>query len=159
MKKIIPFILALCLCACGFHLRGMIDVPTWLESVAIIAKDDNKQLVNLLEAQLDAYKINVVDDPIRAKYWIQINYSNVQQQIISIGASTTPRQYQLIMTTNFSLITKKGEVIQPARTISVSRQFTSNNDRILGSNDEQLILINEMRQDTVVQIINRLSKK
>lgn len=159
MKKIIPFILALCLCACGFHLRGMIDVPTWLESVAIIANDDNKQLVNLLEAQLDAYKINVVDDPIRAKYWIQINYSNVQQQVISIGASTTPRQYQLIMTTNFSLITKKGEVIQPARTISVSRQFTSNNDRILGSNDEQLILINEMRQDTVVQIINRLSKK
>lgn len=159
MKKFIPFVLAVFLCACGFHLRGMVDIPTWLEQVSVIAKEDNKELVNLLESQLDGYKIKVVDDPSQAKYWIIINYSTVKQQIISIGASTNPRQYQLIMTTNFSLKTRDGKVIKAPRNVFVSRQFTSNNDRILGSNEEEAILINEMRQDTVVQIINRLSKK
>lgn len=159
MKKIIPFILATLLCACGFHLRGMVDVPTWLDQVSIIAKNENKILADLLEAQLDAYNIKVIEDPSLAKYWLMINSSSVRQQIISIGASTNPRQYQLIMTTNFSLKTRKGQIVKPARDVFVSRQFTANNDRILGSNDEEAILINEMRQDTVIQIINRLSKK
>lgn len=159
MKKIIPLILTLCLSACGFHLRGMVDIPTWLECVTIIAKEENKVLADLLESQLDAYKIKITDDPKEAKYWIVINYSTVKQQIVSIGASTNPRQYQLIMTTDFSLKNREGEIIQPSRTVFVSRQFTANNDRILGSNEEEAILINEMRQDTVVQIINRLSKR
>ena len=160
MKKLfIPFILAACLCACGFHLRGMVDIPTWLENVAVIAKDDNKELVDLLESQLDGYKIKVADDPTQAKYWIVIHYSTVKQQIVSIGASTNPRQYQLMMTTEFSLKTREGQLIKPARKIFVTRQFTSNNDRIIGSNEEESILVNEMRQDTVMQIINRLSKK
>ncbi|RUR09597.1 hypothetical protein ELY15_09075 [Legionella sp. km772] len=151
--------LAVFLCACGFHLRGMIDVPTWLEQVSVIAKEEQKELADLLKAQLDSYKIKVIDDPSQAKYWIIINYSTVKQQIISIGASTNPRQYQLLMTTNFSLKARDGQIIKAARNVVVSRQFTSNNDRILGSNEEEAILINEMRQDTVVQIINRLSKQ
>lgn len=159
MKRLIPFILTVFLCACGFHLRGMVDVPTWLEQVSVIAKSDNQELANLLESQLDGYKIKVVDDPTQAKYWIVVNYSTVRQQIISIGASTNPRQYQLIMQTNFSLKTREGKVIKAPRDVFVSRQFTANNDRILGSNDEEATLINEMRQDTVAQIINRLSKK
>ena len=123
------------------------------------AKNENKDLADLLEAQLDGYKIEVVDDPSQAKYWLVINSSAVRQQIISIGASTNPRQYQLIMTTNFSLKNREGEIIKAPRDVFVSRQFTSNNDRILGSNDEEATLTHEMLQDTVVQIINRLSKK
>lgn len=159
MKRFIPFILTVFLSACGFHLRGMVDIPTWLERVSVIAKGDQKELADLLESQLDGYKIKVIQDPSQAKYWLMLNYSSVKQQIISIGASTNPRQYQLIMETNFSLKTRDGQIIKPARSIFVSRQFTANNDRILGSNDEEATLVNEMRQETITQIINRLSKK
>lgn len=159
MKKIIiPFIFALFLSACGFHLRGMIDVPTWLERVSVVAPSDNRVLATLLENQFEGYKIKVVDDPSQAKYWLVINYSTVQQQIVSIGASTNSRQYQLKMITEFSLKTRASAVIKPAQKVVVMRQFTVNNDRILGSNDEESLLINEMQQDTVLQIINRLSK-
>lgn len=156
--KYASLLIVFLLCSCGFHLRGMINVPEWLDNVSIISKDGNKELAAKLKSVLEGYKIQVNDDPALAKYWLMINRSNLQQQIVSIGASTNPRQYQLIMTTEFSLVTPKGQVVKPVRQVTVTRQLTVNNDRILGSNEEESILISEMRQDTVIQIINRLSR-
>lgn len=155
----LPLLLALLLSACGFHLRGVIDIPKWLNNVAVISKDGNKDLVSKLKTQLEGYKIDVNPDPALAKYWLIINRSTINQQIVSIGASTNPRQYQLIMTTEFMLQTPKGQIIKAPSLVSVTRQLTVNNDRILGSNQEQAILIGEMNQDTVVQIINKISRK
>lgn len=160
MKKlIIPFIVSLILCSCGFHLKGMIDIPTWLESVAIISNNANKELEERLEAQLKAYHIKVSDNPAKAPYWLTLNQSTLSKQIVSIGASTNSRQYQLLLTTEFSLQKSNGEIIQTSRVVQVSRQFTLNNDRILGSNQEESLFVDEMRQETAMQILNRLSKK
>jgi LPS-assembly lipoprotein len=156
-KSFIPLILALCLSACGFHLRGFIEVPTWLNNVSIISKDGNKELVSILKSQLEGYKIKVNPDPALATYWLIINKTKLQQQIISIGASTNPRQYQLTLTIEYMLQERKGPVIKLPKLISVSRQLTVNNDRILGSNGEETVLISEMKQEAVIQIINRLA--
>lgn len=158
-KSFILLVLTIFLSACGFHLRGLIDVPEWLNNVSIISKDGNNELISNLKSQLEGYKIRVNPDPALAKYWLIINSSNLQQQIISIGASTNPRQYQLILTIEFMLQTSKGQIIQAPRRISVSRQLTVNNDRILGSNEEETVLISEMKKEAVIQIINRLSRK
>ncbi|CEG56699.1 LPS-assembly lipoprotein LptE [Legionella fallonii] len=158
-KSSVPLVLALLLSACGFHLRGLIDVPEWLNNVSIISKDGNKELISILKSQLEGYKIRVNPDPAFAKYWLIISNVNVHQQVVSIGASTNPRQYQLILTLVFTLQTSRGQVIKPPQYISVSRQLTVNSDRILGSNDEETILVNEMKKEAVLQIINRLSRK
>lgn len=159
MKKLyIPLMLALLLSACGFHLRGMIDVPNWLNNVAIISKGNDTELVTLLRLRLESYKINVNLDPALAKYWLIIDYVEFDQHVVGIGASTNPRQYQMILKIGFKLQDHLGIDIKPNKMVQVTRQFTSNNDRILGSNDEQSILISEMRQEAVNQIITRLSK-
>ncbi|KTD43209.1 LPS assembly lipoprotein LptE [Legionella quateirensis] len=155
----ISLLLVLLLSACGFHLRGVIDIPEWLNNVSIISRDGDKDLISKMKTQLEGYKIDVNPDPANAKYWLIINKSNVHQQIISIGASTNPRQYQLIMTTLFSLQTPKGQIIKAPKQVMVTRQLTVNNNRILGSNEEETILLNEMHQDTVIQILNRISRK
>ncbi|TAL60987.1 MAG: hypothetical protein EPN84_08700 [Legionella sp.] len=152
--------LLLGLTACGFHLRGMVDIPVWLNNVAIIDKEgNNRDLVLLLKTQLKGYKVKVQTDPARAQYWLLINRSSFQQQIVSIGASTNPRQYQLILTVEFMLQERKGKIVKEPKIVSATRQLTINNDLILGSNEEAALLLKEMRQDAVVQIINRLTRK
>jgi LPS-assembly lipoprotein len=157
-KRILLLPLILILVSCGFHLRGAIDVPEWLNNVAVISKGGNKELVSLIKSQLEGYKIRVNPDPARATYWLIINPSDYQQKIISIGASTNPRQYQISLTTTFMLQSRKGQIMTPVERTEVTRQLTVNNDRILGSNDEEITLLQEMRLDTVIQIINRLSR-
>ncbi len=158
-QKVFTIILALLLSACGFHLRGLIDVPEWLDNVSIISKDGNKELISILKSQLEGYKVKVNPEPALAKYWLIINKTTFQQQLVSVGSSTNPRQYQLILAVEFMLQTSKGQVIKAPRLVTVSRQLTVNNDRLLGSNEEETVLISEMRREAVIQIINRLSRK
>jgi LPS-assembly lipoprotein len=160
MKKLlIPLFLSLLLSACGFHLRGMIHIPAWLNNIAIISKNDDKQLISILQTQLEGYNVHVNPDDALATYWLVINQVVINRQIISIGASTNPRQYNLVLSINYMLETRKGKIIKTPRTVSVARQLTVNNDRILGSTDEEDILIGEMKHDAVVQIINQLSHR
>lgn len=132
------------------------DAPKWLNNVAILSKQEDKELVTLLKSQLESYKIHVNPDPTGANYWILLNKSTLQQQIVSIGASTNPRQYQLIFTIEFMLQTSKAQIIKEPKFITVYRQLTINNDRILGSNEEEAILISEMKREAVIQLINSL---
>ena len=156
-KTALPLLLML-ISGCGFHLRGMVDVPVWLNNVAIIVQQGHRDLAPLLKDQLQAYKVHVNADPSTAAYWLIIEYDSTQQQITGISSSTTPRQYQLIYTLRFKLQRAKGKEITPSNQITVTRQVTINGDRILGSNDEEGLLKAEMRRDAAIQIINRINR-
>lgn len=158
-NKLLSIILSVSLSACGFHLRGIGDIPEWLNNVAVITKDSDPKIAHLLESQLTSYHIKISESPEQAKYWLVVTKSNIAKQVISIGASTNQRQYQLIMTVQFLLQTPKGDVLKKPMAVIVNRQLTVNNDRILGSNEEEELLVTEMRQDAVIQILNRLSYK
>jgi len=157
--KAVSLSLFMLLTSCGFHLRGMMDMPPWLTNVDIIIQKAHRDLEPLLKEQMEAYHIKINPNPDTAKYWLIIEEDTEQQQITSISSSTTPRQYQMIYTVRFKLTHAKGSDVIPLRTIVVTRQLTVNSDRILGSNDEEAILKSEMRKDAVIQIISRIGKK
>ena len=158
LRHAIVFILTLLLNGCGFHLRGMVDMPKWLNNVAIIVQQAHRDLEPLLQDQLQSYKIRVITDPAIANYWLIIESDSFQQNISSISSSTTPRQYQLVYTVRFKLQRAKGEEIIPLTSVVISRQITINSDRILGSTDEEELFKVEMKRDAAVQIINRISR-
>jgi len=151
------WLVILCMTGCGFHLRGMVDMPQWLDNVAVV-EEGHRELASLLREQLEAYNIKVSSDPALAVYWLMIQSEAFQQQITSVSASTTPRQYQLIYTVHFKLQAKQGKEIVPSSQVVVTRQITVNSDRILGSDEEEDITKQEMRSDAVMQILNRLSR-
>lgn len=155
---IIAFLLMILTSGCGFHLRGMVDIPHWLNNVAIIVQNANHDLEPLLRKQLEAYKVHVTEDPNTADYWLVIESDNIQQNIVSVSSSTVSRQYQLIYTVHFHLQRAKRENLLPSTQVVVTRQITINSDRILGSNDEEELLKGEMRSDAALQIINRISR-
>ena len=152
-------LLTLFLASCGFHIRGLVELPKWFNHVAVVSSDNHYELTSILKSRLDSYHIELSNNPAIADFVIIIQQSLYQIKIISIGASTNPRQYQMILTTNWHVQNRKGKIIIPQTTATVTRQLTVNNDRILGSNDEEMTLQREMRQDTVTQIMNKLSQK
>ena len=157
ITQYLPLILTLFLTACGFHLRGSVNIPSWFDTIFISSNNENKELNSALKVQFKSYKIHVTNDPRAAHYWLIINSANFRQQILSVGASTNPRQYQLILTIGYTLQTPKGQILTPPLQINVTRQLIMNNNRILGSNAEESILKSEMYQDAVRQMLNRLT--
>ena len=158
MKKyFIALICTLLLSACGFHLRGMAVAPKWLSNVAIMSPMENTEMVARLKSQLESYKIYVNPNPEHASYWLVLNQEAFQQKIISVGASTNSRQYQLTLLVSFTVQTKTGKIILPEQQVQVTRQFTANNNRILGSDYEESLITKEMRQEAASQVIKRIS--
>ena len=148
---------SLMLSSCGFHLRGSIDMPRWFNHVSVIVEHAHQNLSSFLVENLLSYNLSIEPSPSSAQYWLIILQDNLQQQITSVSSSTTPRQYELTYTVHFKLMKAKGrELISPS-VVSVTRQATINSDRILGSNQEEELLVNEMRREAATQIINRVS--
>ncbi len=159
LKRITILTLLICmLTSCGFHLRGYTSLPKWLDNVYIINKSGHRTLIFYLEKQLDAYGITLSENPKDADYWLEIKNTSFQQNIVSVSSSTTPRQYQLIYHVSFKLISSKGKEIMPLQELSVGRQVTINNNRILGSNYEEELTKKEMMRDAAYLILNRIAK-
>jgi LPS-assembly lipoprotein len=144
------------LAGCGFHLRGVQSLPSWLNKVSVITTHVSPEWGPIMKRQLQLAHVMIVDDPTEAPYWLTIQNERMQQNISSISSGSSPRQYQLTYHVQFTLQRAKGtELIAPS-TIVVTRLLTINNDRILGSHDEEEQLKQEMRRDAAVQILYRL---
>ncbi|WP_419421000.1 LPS assembly lipoprotein LptE [Legionella sp. D16C41] len=158
IKRLILFLLIFSITGCGFKLRGFTEMPIGLTNVAIIIRSTQHDLAPMLKDNLQGYGIRVVDNPTQANYLLILEKDSMQQQITSVSASTNPRQYLLIYTAQYSLVKVGGEQVIMSRTVMSNRQFTVNNNRILGSDSEEIMLYREMRQDAVRQIMSQLSQ-
>jgi len=147
------------LSACGFHLRGIGDFPTWLRpKVAIILENETHDWEAQLKPLLSAGDIKVTSDPKQASYWLIIEKEKLDQNIASVSSSSTPRQFQLRYSVTFRLETDQGKILIPSRSVVVNRPLTINNERILGSRNEAEKLKLEMKHDAAIQIIYCLNR-
>ncbi len=162
LRARLGLVLTLLLSGCGFHLRGMMAFPSGFNNVAIINQTQHisRDLILSLQRQLREHHINVVDDPSqKAQYWLVLEQDNLAQQLTNVAASTTPRQYQLIYTIQFQLAQANGATLVPSQAVSMQRQVTVNNDRILGSDFESQTIAHEIYQDAATQILTRISSR
>ena len=144
------------LSSCGFHLRGWAEIPNWLDNIAIIVEQGSRELEPLLTAQLKTYHVKIAASKAMARYWLVIENDSLQKQITNVSASTTPRQYLLLYTVQFSLIKNKGETLLSNNKVTVTRQFTLNNNLILGSDYEEMTFKREMEREAMNLLLSRL---
>ena len=158
MKRVAIIVLLCCLSACGFKLRGFANFPSWFNTLAIIGNNSSHDLIQSLRSRLEGYKITVVTNNRSAPYWMIIEDETSKQQITAISSTTIPRQYQLTYRVHYKLIqVKNGKTLIPSTSVSSTRQLTVNNDRILGSDNEEAMLYDEMHDEAALLIISQLS--
>lgn len=136
----------------------MMDMPPWLNHVAVMVEQANRELGPNLIDSLKSYHRIVDVDPEHAEYWLIIENDSLQEHINSVGSNATSRQYELTYSVQFKLTKAHGPELVPSSRISITRQATINNNRILGSNQEEELLVHEMRRAAVIQIINRINR-
>lgn len=143
---------------CGFHLRGFVDMPAWLNRVDVIVENAHRELRPILIESLHSYHISTCDITSDANYLLIVDKDEYKESISSVSSSTTSRQYELTYIVYFKLISSKGvELIIPTY-VTITRQITTNNDRILGSNQEEELIKGEMRREAALQMLFRISR-
>ncbi len=158
--RYIKTILTVCflfLSSCGYHLQNYGDIPKWFNNVAVINVKVQHDLRPIVIEQLKSYKVNVCTNVKKADFWLILEEDKITDNITSVSSSTTPRQYQMTYAIKYKVQrANNGVDVVPSSSAVVTRQFTINSNRILGSDFEGDLLRHDMYKDAVAQIIDHI---
>jgi LPS-assembly lipoprotein len=145
------------LTACGFHLKGTVNVPPELHTIYFTSNSPYSSLTQTLQANLATQKIIVVQTAKQAP--VTVSLLNEQQSIQGLGNSgdQQTRIYTFTDTVDLSLLKSDGTLIIGPITVSASQNFTLPAGMV-PSNSPLTATVTQQTQQTLVQnILDRLS--
>ncbi|MBT9518394.1 MAG: hypothetical protein IV112_17040 [Methyloversatilis discipulorum] len=145
---------ALPLAACGFHLRGVRDLPF---QTLYINSNRYSELTAQLRRAIEAQTTSKVADDIKAADAVlDITENRTEKVILSLNSAGRVREYQLRQRFSFRVRTPTNEEIAPVATIEMRRDLTFNDSDTLAKQEEEQLLLAEMQSDVIQQLLRRL---
>jgi LPS-assembly lipoprotein len=146
---------ALILSACGFRLQGRTPLPADLATTHVIAEDPQTDFVQSLRRALITSGGKLTESSERATGIVRIHRDEVTQKILSVSANNTPREYEVTYTVEFS-VEGAGVELLPSQEVSVTRDYSFDETRLLAKENEEAILREGMARDLVAIVMRRL---
>ncbi|MCF6337937.1 MAG: LPS assembly lipoprotein LptE [Gammaproteobacteria bacterium] len=160
MRYLLALILLISLTACGFHLRGSVQLPPELTEMAL---QDASPATDILPELRRALKNENIRLSETAPLVLQLKSERYGKRVLSVDSSGRAQEYGLSYTVRFLL---KREAMQgendavwlTEQAVTESRDLRFDANAVLGTASEEALLKTEMRRDAVLQILRRLQK-
>jgi len=146
----------LLLSSCGFHLRGQAGMP--FSTLYLKASNPGTQLISDLQRNLEANHVTLVKSAEKADVVLDIVTEISDKQILSLGGSGRVNEFNLRYRVSLRAYDLQQRDWIPADEITLHRDYSYDDTRILAKEAEESLLIKSMRSDMVLQIIRRLSR-
>lgn len=156
LRLIVVFLATLALIqACGFHLRGKIDLPERLTSFHVNGKDPD--LVGELQDALEFSGAEIVDTAGSATAVVDLTNVAFIREVRSVDSRGLATSYNLKYRVRFKIEENNGEVLLDETTITLTRFLNFDSNQILQAEEEQEFLREDMQRDMVQRIMLRLA--
>jgi LPS-assembly lipoprotein len=157
MNKIIAScLIAFTLSACGWHMRGSIELPKNLSQLYVTAIDSKGALVTELRQQLKTNRVSVVNNSSEANYSLYILEEKKDRRTAGVGGDALSSSYDITLKADYEIRLKNSLNSTKATAISI-RSFNYNTASINSATQEELLLDQEMRRDLAQQMLRRLN--
>lgn len=156
--------------ACGFQLRGSINLSTEISPI-YIEQNNMFDLAREIRSLLATHKIEVVEDAKLSKAQLTLVSEGRDRRVLSVDGRGRAREYMLQYKVNFMVRTaievaeikgkddpKAHDSISPD-SISLSRSLLFDPDAVLAVTNEAVILYNDMRRDAARLILLKLQAR
>ena len=144
--------------ACGFHLRGQINLPVALQPLYLDSKQPYATFEKLLRQNFASSNITLASSRLQANGILQIINTESTRMVTNTSANAQTQTVSLTYQVSYQLFYKKALLIGP-RTISIHRTYTANTSQMLGSNAQEQNFINSMRQQVAFLLFNQLTSE
>jgi LPS-assembly lipoprotein len=143
--------------ACGFHLRGLGDSTPRAFPFSRLYIDSQLPVAQQLATALKAYpNVSVVDSAKDADAMLRIIDEKRNKDLSAIDRSGDANEYRLTYTVTAQLWINGAQVSRDI-VLSQSRTLTYNNSAVLGKDQEETLLWNDMARNVAQLMIFRLS--
>jgi LPS-assembly lipoprotein len=156
-QRAVPLLLALLsLHACGFQLRGAMDLSQDISPV-YLQQNEAFELARELKSQLQANKISLVDYANMANTRLVITRENKAQRVLSVDSSGRAKEYLITYTVNFTVKIKQQEATEES--VAISRSLLFDTEAVLAVSNEAEVLYADMKRDAARLILMKLQAR
>ena len=160
MKILLACLLAaLTLSACGFHLRGEVELPPEIRSLAIEDSATGSELVPVIKLKLRRSGIKPLDNSQQAKLILIINGEAYSRRVLTVSSVGQVQEFGLSYDVDYSIknVADPGASLM-RQTLSIKRDLRFSVDEVLGKASEEARLKDDMLVAAAERILRRLPK-
>lgn len=147
----------LLLSACGFKLRGSVELPPVLQDTYIESNNPFTGMARSLRSELEVAGANVLEDKEAATAILVIHNERSENRVLSVGSSGRATEYELFDEVGFSLQDADGKSLVAPQTLRQTRDLVFDENELLGKVSEAEGIHRQMRASLARQIIMRIS--
>ncbi len=153
--RLLALLLAATLLAgCGWHLRGATTLPEGIDNVYIQAP--NQALRDAWSVQLSESGVQVTDEEKEAAARLVVDAEHFDRRVLSVDPDTGKvREYALAYTATLHMERADGSILLEPQTVRQTRNFVFNETAVIGAQNEERTLRQEMRLSAMQQVQRR----
>jgi LPS-assembly lipoprotein len=152
----IVFMLGMCLLsACGFHLRGSLQLPPAWTELHLASASPNSELSRALREGAERGGVNWRDRD-AANFIITLGDERFERRNLTIGTNARAAEIELQMTASLAVTEADGTELMPATDLSTFKIITNDPENISGKVEEARLLRAEMREDLAQQMLRKM---
>jgi LPS-assembly lipoprotein len=155
MNKVFVLVLAASISACGYHLRGGFELPKGLENIYL--KGGSPKLRDQFNKTLEGSSGRLVKSPEQAGMIINVVDNDIKQRVLSLGQSGRSNEFELTYHLDYELRDANNKVLLAREPLDVRREYFNDQQDIIAKDNEEGTIRNEMYQNAVRTILNRIS--
>ncbi len=154
-KNSVILMLIFLLTACGYHLRGAIQLPEGLKQIYV--RGASAELANAIATTFRSASGELVATAAEAGMVLNVINEDYQRHTLSIDSSGYSNEYDLVYRLTFDLLDKQGVALISAQTIEVSKSYfnTQSSNTVLSKGNEEAVLRKELYTQAVRSVIDR----
>lgn len=144
------------LSGCGFHLRGTQGFEVSVDNLYLSVGNAYRDLRNELTATFEAFEVTLVDSPRNAEYVLEVFRERTVRRAVSTTDTISVAEYEVRLEIDIGVSNRYGELLLPETTLIAERIYSFDNTSLVSNNEEEELLVEEMRRNLVVQIVRRV---
>lgn len=155
IQIVILLVTTLLVSACGFQLRGQLDLPDSMQYV-YIEGDASVVFTRHLRQALESAGAHLVDNIDAATAVLAIQHEQQQRNVISISETARVREYESFYSLGFSLRDASGKLILEPQVLELRRDYSFQESEVLAKEREQARLVRDMQSEAVQVILRKI---
>ncbi len=157
IKIALSVLLSLMLSSCGFHLRKAPKFPLLMQDTWIQSPSTYGPLTSALKRQLKANGLSLVNTQGAASAILRIKRNTLKKHVFSVDSNARVREFELQLQVTFDVIAADGTELISEKQEYLAREFSFDEDQVLGKSREEELIRADMYQDMVRKIMMSLS--
>jgi LPS-assembly lipoprotein len=154
---IAALVLGVALGGCGFRLAGSAHLPAVLAKPYLSVKDPYTDFSREFERELKSSGALLQPGRQDATATIEVTKDFVEQRTLAVSARNIPTDYELRYTVTFAVKGPDAEILAP-QTITLSRDYSFQENELLAKEHEADILRTQMARDLATMALRVLSR-